>query len=640
MEVSEKTKIGLAPKLAKKRRLQLISCMYQGPREENNYKDAIAFVVRDEEKGTKELQVVHDPTYIWHVNKPEFWTDRQEPFVSEDQVDEMTSPYNKLMQQVSAVVGQQDPVQEEIFWDLMRAKREDEYGKMRSRAYEAKGRMHLNANVHGTDFDIRDHWISRFLDDHPSEECANKLTKAFYDIEVDIADPGFVQAGGGFPDPRKALAPINIATMFFDEYDKGYVFILRNPTNASQADFEANEAAELAALEARHSEAMGRPIAFELKWHDYELDLIKDFFWHVSWLQPDYSMAWNDAFDAQTFIGRLERKYGMCAEDVAKVVMGKEIDEKNRKFKKGEFWFKPWYSDDTRSRDFADKKSMFDAPTMCCWLDQLILFAQLRKTAQGKRDSYSLDAIAEEELGVRKDAMPEGVGMRDLAEHSFSDFLHYNVQDVMLLAALEEKNKDVDQIHEIGLTTRTRVQRAMSKTVCLRNFARKMISERGFVMSNNHNRSYEPRPLKGDEPEEPSAAAEKFKGAFVADPSLNAPLGIRLSDGSQSKSIFSNVIDFDLSSLYPSIILAYNIDVGTQFGKLIAPREAGLPEFSEDVKTANAAAKARKFAEQEDAADIADSMSTGDHYAAGVRWFSLPTLDQLIERIGARIAGS
>ena len=39
--------------------------------------------------------------------------------------------------------------------------------------------------------------------------------------------------------------------------------------------------------------------------------------------------------------------------------------------------------------------------------------------------------------------------------------------------------------------------------------------------------------------------------------------------GKPSKFIFENVVDFDLSSLYPSIIRAFNIDGSTQIGRLI-----------------------------------------------------------------------
>ena len=51
----------------------------------------------------------------------------------------------------------------------------------------------------------------------------------------------------------------------------------------------------------------------------------------------------------------------------------------------------------------------------------------------------------------------------------------------------------------------------------------------------------------------------------VGDPNLIANVGIELGN-ILSKYIFDNVIDFDLSSLYPSLILAFNIDATTQIG--------------------------------------------------------------------------
>lgn len=53
----------------------------------------------------------------------------------------------------------------------------------------------------------------------------------------------------------------------------------------------------------------------------------------------------------------------------------------------------------------------------------------------------------------------------------------------------------------------------------------------------------------------------------VGDPALNDFCGIDGPNGKPSMFIFEHVFDEDFSSLYPSIIQAYNLDKNTQIGK-------------------------------------------------------------------------
>ena len=159
------------------------------------------------------------------------------------------------------------------------------------------------------------------------------------------------------------------------------------------------------------------------------------------------------------------------------------------------------------------------------------------------------------------------------------------------------------------MMTRTRFNKALKKTVCLRNLANVFYRQQGYVMSNNHNATY------GGEKE----SAGKFRGAYVAPPELNAPMGMTIN-GSQSKFMFENVIDMDLSSLYPSIILALNIDVSTQYGKLF------IEEENDDGEVEDIAYK------------LFDSLVSQDWINIGVQWFDLPTPEEAIAYIEGRIS--
>jgi DNA polymerase elongation subunit (family B) len=594
------------PKEAKKKNLQYLNVTYDYHRKVNQWTDRITTVYRDEDTGLKSVSVVKKPEYVWYINNAENWTDTPAKYVSPDQVDEVTSKYQKLAEDVAqALRDGGDAMAWKKYESLVAA----------GKRYAAKGEVYLNPNVHGTDFDIRDYYIAKFLDENPYIERKNAITKMFYDIEVDI------EHHEGFPDEERAECPVNIITAYFDQQKTGYVWILVNYSNPSQAAYLADQDARVEELEKRH----GCP--FEFRVFETELDMLTDFFTIVNDLEPDYCLAWNAKFDLITMINRMRQQAG--DEYVEEVITSPKMAAKG-------FSFPPMYQVDVRNQDAADKNEMFDAASMSVWLDQLQVYAQLRKTA-GKKDSYALDAVAQEELKANKDEMPDGVGIRELAQHDFGLFVGYNVQDVMLLNRLECKNKDVDQMHSIALMTQTRVQRAMAKTVCLRNFCRKLFLNEGVIMSNNRNRSY------GDNDRE---SADKFIGAFVADPLLNAAGGITLPGGEKSKFIFENVIDMDLASLYPSIILALNIDVTTQFGKLVyesekaeynpaSMKQADIEAEGKRVSTENRRSAASSL---ERPAAFADSMASGDHYAVGVRYFGLPTAEEVYNIIKERRA--
>ena len=80
--------------------------------------------------------------------------------------------------------------------------------------------------------------------------------------------------------------------------------------------------------------------------------------------------------------------------------------------------------------------------------------------------------------------------------------------------------------------------------------------------------------------------------------------------GKKSKYLYESVIDFDLSSLYPSIILAFNISPETCYGKLDMQgnEEAFLNDYS-----------------------------THDYINFGKKWFNLPGLDEMLDIIDKEV---
>ena len=168
---------------------------------------------------------------------------------------------------------------------------------------------------------------------------------------------------------------------------------------------------------------------------------------------------------------------------------------------------------------------------------------------------------------------------------------------------LEKNNKDIDLLYALSILTETRMNKAMTKTTSLKNMAAKFFKEQGYVMSNNRNVDY-----GEDRSQDDTEKKEKFRGAYVADPMLLDNAGINVL-GIPSNRIFEKVCDLDLSSLYPSIMLTFNVDTYTQHGKLVIDRGDGV-----DVSDA-----------------FTDSVHTRNHVAIGRDWFSLPSVEEMIQ---------
>jgi DNA polymerase elongation subunit (family B) len=87
-------------------------------------------------------------------------------------------------------------------------------------------------------------------------------------------------------------------------------------------------------------------------------------------------------------------------------------------------------------------------------------------------------------------------------------------------------------------------------------------------------------------------------------------------NGMLSMFIFKYVIDFDLTSLYPSIIMAFNIDASTQIGRVIFDGEEERLENGE---------------EGWNGADFADDIESRDFINIGKKYFNLPNVTEMLE---------
>ena len=110
--------------------------------------------------------------------------------------------------------------------------------------------------------------------------------------------------------------------------------------------------------------------------------------------------------------------------------------------------------------------------------------------------------------------------------------------------------------------------------------------------------------------------------------------------------IFEHVFDEDFSSLYPSIIRAFNIDVNSQVGKFFLLdehiKERLTNEFGYDglfSVSKNIEAKSDADASTNDIGPtLTDSLESQDWVRIGEKYFDLPSSTQVMKDLEAMIA--
>jgi DNA polymerase elongation subunit (family B) len=594
--------------MSKKRNLQLIktiNCKDEEPNARNPDKmdriDVLIKILKDEDTGEKEVEILRRPEITYYVNKEE--SDLQVNSIPIEDVREVTTTSDNIVKSVAYELGLED-----FFWNCIK-----------ERKFAQSRAVFLDPNVHGSDVNLEDYYIGKHYEEYPIEGLKNQLTKAFFDIEVDSIDIV------GFPEADKAECPVNAISFFNDSNMTLYELLLNDPDNLSQIKFKKKDNLKKFKnrIKEKYKDMIGLDIKVKIVFYDDEIELISDFFSLVHILKPDYCMAWNlTNFDIPYLITRL----AVLGESPEDIICDPDVG--------GYYWY--CLDIDNKTSDPTEKSSSFQCVDFTNWQDALLLYANLRKQF-GKKESYKLDDIALEEVGVPKVHFKNPrTTIKTSCYDDYEEFTEYSMHDSMLLFMLEHKNKDCDMIQMVSAKTETRVIKALKKTVCIKNLARRFYYNKGYIMSNNHNAVY------GGINEH---SGQDFRGAFVADPNLNKSLG-KLINGILSKFVFENVVDFDLSSLYPSIILAFNVDATTQIGlvkfrTICIDKETNESYYEDelDFGDMNEAEKKQELqnytiVENKFSADeLFDDLVSQDYINIANKYYDLPNVQEMLDII-------
>ena len=239
-----------------------------------------------------------------------------------------------------------------------------------------------------------------------------------------------------------------------------------------------------------------------------EHQLLSDFINY--WMQdvPDVITGWNcQLYDIPYICKRLNR------------VLGEKLMKR----------FSPWGLV-TESEIFVKgrKQTMFDVGGVT-QLDYLDLYKKFTYKAQ---ESYRLDYIAQVELGQKKLDHSEFETFKDFYTHGWQKYIEYNIVDVELVDRLEDKMKLIELALTMAYDAKVNYADVFYQVRMWDTIIYNYLKKRNIVIP----------------PKNKSQKNEKYAGAYVKEPIPGK---------------YDWVVSFDLNSLYPHLIMQYNISPET-----------------------------------------------------------------------------
>ena len=162
-------------------------------------------------------------------------------------------------------------------------------------------------------------------------------------------------------------------------------------------------------------------------------------------------------------------------------------------------------------------------------LDYLNLYKKFTYKAQ---ESYRLDYIAKVELGQQKLDHSEYDTFKDFYTKGWQKFVEYNIIDVELVDRLEDKMKLIELAITMAYDAKANYVDVFSQVRMWDTIIYNYLKKRNIVIP----------------PRERSSKSEKYEGAYVKEPIPGK---------------YDWVVSFDLNSLYPHLIMQYNISPET-----------------------------------------------------------------------------
>lgn len=237
--------------------------------------------------------------------------------------------------------------------------------------------------------------------------------------------------------------------------------------------------------------------------------------WNGSLYSPDVVTGWNiDFFDIPYLVNRIRN------------VLGGDHAER----------LSPWKLLRENKVEIRGRQCTIYTPVGMAVLDYMQLY---KKFTYIKQETYRLDYIAQVELGEGKvDYRDEGYeNLDDLRFRNFQRYIEYNIRDVEIVERFEDKLKLIELVMAIAYDAKVNYEDTLSTVKQWDVITHNFLMNKNIVVPQN-------------DKHKPDRA---FVGGYVKDPKIG---------------MSKWVVSFDLNSLYPHLIMQYNISPETLVTRL------------------------------------------------------------------------
>ena len=235
-----------------------------------------------------------------------------------------------------------------------------------------------------------------------------------------------------------------------------------------------------------------------------EIELLQGIVYIFEKLQPDVITGWNvEFFDIPYLTNRIVKLFGMnMLKKMSPLKFIKPINKKNN-------------NEDINSWDLA-------IPV----LDYMALY---KKYMEEKQERYSLDHIADVEIGLQK--LPYKGNLTDLFKTDPQKYIEYNIWDSELVYLLDKKLKLIELAQTVAYESRALYQDVYSPVKIWDILVYNALLKKGTQIPPNRKNT-----------------KDELPGGFVREPKLG---------------IIKWVTIFDVNSLYPNIVIGANLATDT-----------------------------------------------------------------------------
>ena len=241
---------------------------------------------------------------------------------------------------------------------------------------------------------------------------------------------------------------------------------------------------------------------------DDEVTLVRKFLHYWEQQAPDVITGWNcELYDIPYIAGRIDRILGE-----------KEVRR-----------LSPWKNIYRKEIVIAGRTQISYDVAGISVIDYLDLYKKFTYKAQ---ESYRLDHIAFVELGQKKLDHSEFDTFREFYTKDWQKFVDYNIKDVELVDQLEDKMKLLELCFTMAYDAKVNFNDVFYQVRTWDAIIYNYLKKKNIVIP----------------PKDRSEKNEKYAGAYVKEP---------------KPGVYDYVVSFDLNSLYPHLIMQFNVSPET-----------------------------------------------------------------------------